>query len=191
MGAVTGRGVAPLRRVLAQVFPVGNSREHLIDLLPRASVDGSVRILAATGPKQQSSYLSGSPEALLPRGPLRTGRATFTASGSSSPDGVKLTCWFRGRGDETPPGTLGVNETERGGFARWSGDPLAGHLLGDRALVPCGPSVEVTVGAEERRGAQRTQPVLGAQNAQRRARERWRLSPTAPGPVLGQGRVVR
>jgi hypothetical protein len=44
--------------VLARVFPVGNSREHLIDPLPRASVDGSVRTLAATGPKQQSSHFT-------------------------------------------------------------------------------------------------------------------------------------
>jgi hypothetical protein len=39
--------------------------------------------------------VSGSPGALLRRGPLRTERATFTALGSSKPQG-RRGCWFVG-----------------------------------------------------------------------------------------------
>ena len=61
----------------------GPSRWTLPALSSRAFWD--VSNTTVEPPKNCSS---GSPEALLPRGPLGTGRATFTASGSSRPDGL-------------------------------------------------------------------------------------------------------
>jgi len=78
---------------------------------------------------------SGSPGALLRRGPLGTGLATFTASGSSSPYGVTAAgaCWVWCRRRHRVVAGVGVYEMDVVGFVRRARFPLDGdRLFADR-----------------------------------------------------------
>ena len=131
---------------------------------------------------------SSSPGTSLPRGPLRTGRATFAASGSSRPTGQELANRTGSSNGGAPSAALGVDETVGGGFARRSRDSLASHRAGDALLLPCESSVGVTTGiVEEQRAARCAQSLLGSQDPERATGERRRVSSTSPGPVVGQG----
>src|SRR4051794_13469939 len=139
---------------------------------------------------------SGSPDALLRRGPLRTVRATRRgtrlkqATGAIS--GVQR-CWFLPSvGSSVEAG--GVNES---GLVRQAvpvdDDDLPGYRLAGGAvpLFPLAWALWLAVGVQEQFSADRAGSVLPAEQVQGSAVEQ-RFALAAPfGPVAGLGGVVR
>ena len=102
--------------------------------------------------------LSGSPGALLRRGPLRTRRAAFTAPGSSKPTGSR-TSRSTGHTDysgEAPLSTVCVHEVKCDGISWHTKSPLGGdRFLADRfaghrePLLPLGETAWLMIGKQQ------------------------------------------
>jgi hypothetical protein len=142
--------------------------------------------------------LSGRPSALLRSAPLRTGRAAFTASGSSKPIGVacgqkcRVTAVAAGG---VPAVAVGVCETVFG-FVRRAvaprgdvNDRLAG---GGLPLLPLAWGLWRVLCGQEPGPAERAASVLGLIEAPAGSADRWGWRLCSPfGPVVGEGGVVR
>ena len=142
-----------------------------------------------TGPR---SDLSGSGGALLRPRPLRTGRATFIAPGSSRPRrdlGVR-SCWAAGG---VSPSACGVDQAG----SLIVREALSG--LGDRLAVVLEPLLPLLgagwllVRGQECPSTGCAPAVLRLELTHHAALERgfWSCLAASPGPVFGQGRIVR
>ena len=142
---------------------------------------------------------SGSPGALLRRGPLRTARAAFTASSSSKPrDGPGLQC--------CAPASAGLVLALAGGvrkaggvLARRTRPSVMDEVVSDYRLPgdlqpPAFPFVgrlRWLIGGEQLVPAEGAAAVLPGEQTQRVAIQRGFDASPPSGPVLGQGGVVR
>src|ERR1035441_9929329 len=145
-----------------------------------------------------TSWWSGNPGALPPRGPLRTARATFAAGSSSKPQGrAGRLCWVSALAGLEPAMAGGVHEAgcaATGGA--WSPvvDKVAGGycLAGDLKppLFPLLRGLRWLIGGEQVIPAEWTAPVLPRQQAERVAVQRGFAALPPAGPVVSQGGIV-
>src|SRR6266508_3018201 len=132
-------------------------------------------MITELSPLVLGGLVSGSPGALLRRGPLRTVRArrpsTRLRQALKARGGQKR--WVQAVVGRQPTCAVGVDETEREGFVRraWpgvGGDRLeADRLAGRREpLLPLLGALRLVVGVQQQAAAQRTATVLRIQQAQ-------------------------
>src|SRR5204863_7814266 len=128
------------------------------------------------------ALMSGKPGTLLCPAPLRTGRASFPASGSSKP------CWLVGGQKRwaAAVGAAGVYETVVS-LVRHAVRRLDDHDRRAGGRQPCLPIARgLWLVGEERRLADRTAPVLGLEQPPVGVGERQDRPASSPSPVFGQ-----
>ena len=88
-GGIGAREDLPVERAARQLLKRQLEHMHMIGALPAAALPGRKIPLSTSRPQLTTSGLKpkppGRPGTLLCPAPLRTGRAAFTASGSSKP----------------------------------------------------------------------------------------------------------